>query len=297
MIPAILANGQQLAGVVSRQATAGEGVSRFGTMAEAIAALPSDTAFFIASPPTVHFRQAIAALEAGHDVIVEKPAFVSPAEAEAAVQAAEASGSLLVEGFMNRHTATHRIFLEQWAAGPLKAVECVFTIPAVPEGTFRTDTEIGASNLYDVASYVLSALIDAGASLQKVRLDRVDNPGRPEQERLHMSGMIGDVHFSSVTGVAEHYENVMRLTRVDGSDVSFTPFIYGRSGPRRMLGGKGGEVIETVVEDVNAFEAMLATPLSDWRKTAMSRGRRMIELTRSLERLGLVLSEYRAAAR
>lgn len=296
VIPAILANGQQLAGVVSRRAAAEEGAPRFATVTEAVAALPPDTAFFIASPPSIHFAQVTPALEAGRDVIVEKPAFVATTQAETAVRLAAASGSLLVEGFMNRHTATHRRFLDEWADRRPQTVECTFTIPAVPEGTFRAETDIGASNLYDVASYVLSALIDAGADLEDVRLDRVDHAGRPDKERLHMSGMVGGVRFSSVTGVAEHYENVMRLGRADGTDVAFTPFVYGRSGPRRMLQGRGEAVIETVFEDVNAFEAMLATPLSDWRATADARGRKLIDLTRHLERLGRSLSAFRAAA-
>lgn len=297
VIPAILANGQQLVGVVSRRPATDAGVPGFANVTEAIAALPEDTVFFIASPPTVHFAQAMAALEAGRDVIVEKPAFVATVEAEAAVRAADASGSILVEGFMNRHTVTHRVLLDQWAAERPSAVQCVFTIPAVPEGTFRTAPEIGASNLYDVASYVLSALIDTGADLENVQLDQVDHPAVPEKERLHMSGMIGEVHFSSVTGVAEHYENVMRLIRPDGRDIALTPFIYGRPGPRRMLSGRGDDVIETTIEDVNAFEAMLATPPPDWRATATARNRRMIDLTRHLERLGLALSDFREAAR
>ena len=79
VMPAIAANGQALVGVVSRRPDADEGAPRFPTVTEAVAALPADTAFYIASPPTVHFEQAMAALEAGRDVIVEKPAFVTEA--------------------------------------------------------------------------------------------------------------------------------------------------------------------------------------------------------------------------
>lgn len=296
LIPAIQANGQTLAGVVSRTPAADEGVPRFSDVAEAVAALPSDTAFIIATPPTVHFVQAIPALEAGRDVIIEKPAFVTMAEAETAVRVADASGALLVEGFMNRHTATHGLFLDEWSIGPVRAIECTFTIPAVPGGTFRSGSEMGASNLYDVASYVLSSLIDAGADLGGVELDRVDHAGLPDRERLHMSGKVNGAEFLSVTGVAEHYENIMRLTRADGTAVAFTPFVYGRPGARRILRRQDGRESEIILQDVNAFEAMLATPIHYWRETAGTRGRRMILLTRHLERLGRDLADFRAAA-
>jgi hypothetical protein len=55
----------------------------------------------------------------------------------------------------------------------------------------------------------------------------------------------------------------------------------------------GGTVTEETIEDVNAFEAMLNVPRSDWRSTAAERGARMIELTRQLERLGRRLIELR----
>lgn len=293
VIPAIAANGQALVGVVSRRPDADEGAPRFATVAEAVETLPADTAFFIASPPTVHFDQAMTALEAGRDVIVEKPAFVTEAEARAAAAAAAASGALLIEGFMNRHTATHRLFLDEWARAVPARVVSTFTLPAVPADTFRSDPAVGASNLYDVTSYVLAALIDAGADVSDVTLDQVDEAGRPDRERLHLSGTVGGVEFTALTGVSDAYANEMRLIRSDGAEIVITPFVYGRPGPRRVLRTAGGGTREETIEDVNAFEAMLKVPRAEWRATAATRGAQMIELTRQLERLGRRLAELR----
>lgn len=297
LIPAIRSNGQELAGVVSRRPGVDEGAPRFSGMAEAVEALPPDTVFFIASPPTVHFAQAMPALLAGRDVIVEKPAFVTAAEAGAAARAAKASGALLVEGFMNRHTATHRLFLQEWAAARPDAVEALFTIPSVPEATFRSNHEIGASNLYDIASYILSALMDAGAALDGIELTQVSHAGQPDQERLLLEGLADGVPVSIVAGIDETYANTMRLVRAGGQNVTFTPFVYGRPGPRLIRRGKADAPTETPLVDVNAFEAMLTVPLPEWRATAELRARRMIELTRQLERLGRRLTVIRAAVR
>ncbi|MBX9574777.1 MAG: Gfo/Idh/MocA family oxidoreductase [Caulobacteraceae bacterium] len=293
LIPALRANGQELAGVVSRRPDAAEGAPLFATVAEAVSALPEATAFLIASPPTAHFDQALTALEAGRDVIVEKPAFVTESQARRAVAAAEASGALLIEGFMNRETTTHRLFLEEWTREAPTRVVSTFTLPAVPADTFRADPAVGASNLYDVTSYVLGALIDAGADVSGVTLDGVDEAGRPDRERLHLSGLLGEVEFMAVTGVSDAYANEMRLIRADGSELAFTPFVYGRPGPRRVLRTIDGVTSEQTIDDRNAFEAMLAVPLTRWRATASQRGARMIELTRQLERLGRRLLELR----
>jgi predicted dehydrogenase len=265
-------------------------------VAEAVGALPEDTAFLIASPPTAHFDQAMTALSAGRDVIVEKPAFVTEMEAREAVNAAGASGAVLVEGFMNRHTATHRLFLETWRASRPARVVSTFTLPGVPSETFRADAAVGASNLYDVAAYVLGALIDADADVSGVSLDRVDQAGRPDRERLHLSGTVSGADFVAVTGVDDAYQNLMRLVAADGSETAFTPFVYGRPGPRRVTRTREGETTEQVIEDVNAFEAMLSVPREEWLTTADARAHRLIELTRQLERLGRRLLELRAAA-
>ena len=294
LIPAIAANGQSLVGVVSSKAGDGS-VPVFATVEQAAAALPDDTVFVIASPPGAHFGQAMAALEQGRDVVVEKPAFVTAAEAGAAAALAERSGAVLVEGFMNRHTQTHRHFLAEWRDDPPCAVDCAFTIPAAPADTFRSDAAIPSSNLYDIASYFLSALIDAGVSLDALSLEQVDQAGRPDFERLHLRGVSRGVDLRGLIGVDAEYANTMRLTRADGSSVSYRPFFYGRPAERSIVRTRDGVERETLVADDNAFEAMFAVPRAEWRTSQAERLGRMIELTRQLERLGADLSRFRAA--
>lgn len=294
LIPAIFANGQQLAGVVSRGAHSfGDGTLRFATVTEAVDALAPDTAFIVASPPTVHFDQAMPALLAGRDVIVEKPAFVTAAEAKAAVHASETSGALLIDGFMNRHTRIHRMFLEEWGRSVPTRVEFTFTLPSAPSDTFRTDSAIGSSNLYDIGSYALAALLDIGKDLSRVTLDKVENAGSPDQELLHLSGLFGPTSFSAKVGIADAYANVMTLVRADGSAISFSPFVFGRPGPRRVVTRSPGDTTETIIEDVNAFEAMFSVPRPEWTATATERNLHMIELTQQLERLGRDLLAFR----
>lgn len=296
LIPAILANGQTLAGLVSRKAAADlPEAPLFATPEEALGGLPADTVFVIASPPTSHFGQAMTFLAAGRDVIVEKPPFVTAEEARTAVATAERAGAILVEGFMNRYTATYETFLADWAAASPVAVECSFTIPAAPAATFRVESRIGSSNLYDMASYLLAALLDAGLSLEGLSLDGVDQAGEPDRERLHLSGQLGEIAVRAIVGVDTAYVNRLSLTRADGTVLAYEPFFYGRAGPRRLSVAGQGPTRERTIEDEDAFRSMFAIPPRAWRDAQPTHHARMISLTEQLERLGAELGRFRRA--
>lgn len=294
LIPAIVANGQTLAGVVSRKSDLGElGIPVFAAPADALAALPADTAFVVASPPVAHFEQTLPLLEAGRDVIVEKPPFVTQEEAVRAVDAAERSGAIVVDGFMNRHTLTHREFVARCRAEMPAEIVCRFTIPEAPGDTFRAESDLGSSNLYDIGSYVLAAVLDAGLTLDGLGIDRVDHAGVPDRERVHISGELGGVAVNAVVGVDESYANTLELRWADGRTVFYRPFFYGRAMDREVIAVERGVTRTEVIQDVNAFEAMFAVTREVWQSTARERGRRMIALTGALERLGGELAPLR----
>lgn len=295
LIPAIEANGQQLVGLVSGQPPESlPDAPVFARIEDALAALPADTAFVIASPPTAHFDQALPILDAGRDLIVEKPPFVTEREATAAVEAAARSGSLLIDGFMNRHTLTHRHFVQACRAGMPAEINCAFTIPEAPADSFRSDTAIGSSNLYDIGSYLLAALLDIGLKLDALALDRVDQAGLPDRERLHLSGPLDGVAIEALIGVDDAYANRLELRWPDGRSIVYQPFFYGRATNREVTYTQTGATRSETVEDVNAFQAMFDVPLEHWRATAAERGQRIVTLTAQLERLGRELSSARA---
>jgi len=60
-------------------------------------------AVIIATPPTSHYELAMAAVEAGKDVFVEKPLVLNSADGEILVRAAEESGRILMVGHIMVH--------------------------------------------------------------------------------------------------------------------------------------------------------------------------------------------------
>jgi predicted dehydrogenase len=295
LIPALLANDQQVVGLVSTQSPdlLPWGLV-FDNINSALVALPTDTVFIIATPPTLHFEQVRSAVEAGRDVIVEKPAFVSANDAREIAAICQVQGTIVVEGLMYRHTALYRRFIEYWVThrNRIDAMDAVFLIPEVPPGTFRQENSIASSCLYDMGCYVISLLADLLLPLSDLRLVHVSHLGQGLEE-ISISGVLDGVKVSIKIGVAETYHNFIELRTRDGETARFLPFFYGRPGERWIMLGSHGRIKKESLVEVDAFQAMFVVPRSQWLAGQVQRSACMIAVATSLETLGHELLEFR----
>ena len=103
--PSILKSGAfRLAATVSRNAGL-EGIPAHKTLAALIAAQPEVTAVALCTPPQVRHAMACEALEAGLDVMLEKPPGATIAEVEALIDLAAARGRVLFATWHSRFAA------------------------------------------------------------------------------------------------------------------------------------------------------------------------------------------------
>jgi xylose dehydrogenase (NAD/NADP) len=122
---------------------------------------PSIEAVYIALPNDLHLPWILAALEAGKDVLCEKPLTMSAEQARTAFDAAESNGRLLVEATWSRwHPRMQRIvtLATSGALGEITRFDGSFTFDAVLDGNYRLNAEQGGGALYDVGIYPLHAL-------------------------------------------------------------------------------------------------------------------------------------------
>ncbi len=110
---------------------------------------------YIALPPSEHARWTIAALEAGKDVLCEKPFAMNAVEADEVAQAVERTGRRVVEAF---HDYYHPLF--QWvrefvASGELGVIEAA-------TAEFNAEIPFEASSIRHVPELGGGALMDLG---------------------------------------------------------------------------------------------------------------------------------------
>jgi len=116
---------------------------------------PDIDAVYIALLTHLHGEWAVAALESGKHVLLEKPAGLNAAEVERIAATARARGLLFREAFVWRHQEAYsfaRETIREGAIGELGHIAANFTFAADPANT-RLVKEWGGGALYDVGCY------------------------------------------------------------------------------------------------------------------------------------------------
>jgi D-xylose 1-dehydrogenase (NADP+, D-xylono-1,5-lactone-forming) len=160
------AAGVEVVAVASRDLARGEafaqehGIGAVHGSYESLLADPDVEAVYVPLPNSLHVPWSVRALEAGKHVLCEKPLTRRVAEAEAAFDAAERSGRLLMEAFMWRyHPQTEALVRLAREIAPLRVVRAAFgfPLPADPANV-RWQGGLDGGSLMDVGCYCVSAL-------------------------------------------------------------------------------------------------------------------------------------------
>ena len=166
--PAALVAGVEVVAVGSRDPERARAFAdRFGIEAAgdyaSVMANPDVDLVYVALPPTVHARWAVAALDAGKHVLCEKPLSANGTDARAIADAARASRRSAFVGFHYRlHSFTQRLLevIRSGALGDTEDVEIDFSIPhfVVKPGNIRLNGDLGGGAVMDVGCYAIDLL-------------------------------------------------------------------------------------------------------------------------------------------
>lgn len=130
--------------------------------------LDSVDAIYVASPTIAHFPQALAAVQAGKHVLVEKTMTVSVSQAEELFAAGEAEGVVVMEATRNLHTPVHQLIRDSLdKLGTLRYAHFEKLQYSSRYDRFRSgevinafDPSLGNSALADIGVYCLQPAID-----------------------------------------------------------------------------------------------------------------------------------------
>lgn len=130
---------------------------RFRDYEGALAATPPPGLVWVSLPNAAHERWVQAALDAGHHVVVDKPAFTDLAAAERLLARAQAAGRVLAEAttyaFHPLLAVVTEIFAERGSAPT--HLTCTFT-PPVPPDNWRFRRADGGGAIFDLGPYFAS---------------------------------------------------------------------------------------------------------------------------------------------
>jgi dTDP-3,4-didehydro-2,6-dideoxy-alpha-D-glucose 3-reductase len=114
---------------------------------------------YLSLPNAMHEPWLIAALAAGKHVVVDKPAIMTLAGSERAVDAARRANRIVAEatvfGYHPQFEALAAFVAEH---GPLTQAAAQFIIPPLPIGNFRNHRELGGGCLLDMGPYAAATM-------------------------------------------------------------------------------------------------------------------------------------------
>lgn len=124
---------------------------------DALAALPA-AVVYASGVNTEHASRVHAALLSGHHVVVDKPAFLSRADASACLARARDDGLMLAEATVwSRHAQVSGLLHRMQEHGlRARRLACTFTIPSLPSTNFRTRAGEGGGAVADMGAYATS---------------------------------------------------------------------------------------------------------------------------------------------
>jgi myo-inositol 2-dehydrogenase/D-chiro-inositol 1-dehydrogenase len=245
---------------------------------------PSIEAVVIAAPNALHAPLALAALEAGKHVLLEKPMALTLADCDALVEAARRSGKVLTIGHELRvSTQWGRIkaLLEEGAIGALRHVNVsLFRFPyRTGSGSWRYDRARVGSWILEEPVHIFDLLLWYGAAWGppvSIAATAAGDPGMPDALAVTLRFAGGQfATVNTVVGGFEHHLAVhlmgdggaMRALWSAAMDRSFAPtatlqLLRGRAQPGQVAEDvpieQSGEVFELVTQAEQAVQGFRA---------------------------------------
>jgi predicted dehydrogenase len=153
-------------------------------------------AVVIITPHALHFAQATACLEAGLDVLLEKPMVMTADEAVALIETRDRTGRLLVVAFQGSLSPQIREAARRIQSGELGPILNISAVTwqdwaTLTEGTWRQQPDqSGGGFLFDTGAHMLNTVADlAGEDFAEVAA-WLENDGRPVDIRAVVMGRL-----------------------------------------------------------------------------------------------------------
>lgn len=204
-------------------------------------------AAFIITPHVLHHRQAVACLEAGIDVLLEKPMVMNATEAQDLIQVRDRTGRLLVVSFngsLSPQVRTAAKLLRSGALGNILNVHAVAwqSWKAGTMGTWRQNPVMsGGGFLFDTGAHMLNTVSDLVGEEYAEVAAWLDNRGTPVDILASVMARTQSGAFITLSGCGDAIKSCHSDVRVFCTDGILRTGIWGerlevqRQGQDRLM--------------------------------------------------------------
>ena len=211
-------------------------------------------AVVIITPHAFHFAQATAALEAGLDVLLEKPMVMTADEATELIGTRDRTGRLLVVAFQGSLSPRVREASRLLRSGELGSILNVSAVvwqdwATLTEGTWRQQPAIsGGGFMFDTGAHMLNTVADlAGEDFSEVAA-WLDNDGRAVDIRASVIARLASGALVTMNGCGRAIPSCHSDIRVFATEAILRTGIWGETLEIQRAGEESLQPVASVVE-------------------------------------------------
>ncbi len=229
-------------------------------------------AVFIVTPHALHFEQAKVCMEAGLDVLLEKPMVMNALEATALIETRDRTGRLLVVAFQGSLSPQVRAAVDMLRSGKLGSILNINAMvwqnwASATVGTWRQQPELsGGGFLFDTGAHMLNTVSDlAGEDFTEVAA-WMENDGHPVDIRAVVMARLASGGMVTLNGCGSAIPSCHSDIRVFCSKGILRTGIWGeqlelqRHGAKRLTKVKSVQSIHVWEQFLNVRNGVTANP-------------------------------------
>ena len=192
-------------------------------------------AVYIATPHVLHFSQAKACLEAGLDVLVEKPMVMNAQEASSLIEARDRTGRLVVVSFQGSLSPQVRRAVEMLRSQELGPVQSISGVVWQNWGGLFADAwrlnpaVSGGGFLFDTGAHMLNTVCDLAGEDFTVISALLDNKGGPVEVNAVIMGRLRSGALVTINACGDTAPSCASDVRVFCSNGVLRTTVWGRS--------------------------------------------------------------------
>ncbi len=209
-------------------------------------------AAFILTPHAFHFEQATACLEAGLDVLLEKPMVLTADEARSLIATRDRTGRLLVVAFQGSLSPQVREASRLLRSGELGAILSISATAwqnwaTITTGTWRQQPDLsGGGFLFDTGAHMLNTVADlAGEDFAEVAA-WLEDDGHPVDIRAAVMGRLASGALVTMNACGSAIPSCHSEIRVFASGAILRTGIWGETLEIQRTGASGLRKVRAV---------------------------------------------------
>ena len=182
---------------------------------------------FNATPPNLHFETSKLILNMGFNLIIEKPICLNVKQLSTLKMLSKKQGLFIFENMMYFYSKQFSIFKKYILnKSKIDTIKLNFCLPNFNKNSFRSNTNLNSSLLYDVGCYPFSLISYLGFEMKDFNIsykfkNKILN-------YLNIDFYSKKIKFFVKMGFFSNYENFVEIAHSEKTKVRFNYFFYGK---------------------------------------------------------------------